>query len=1008
MKLNFLFLLMIVSSALSAQNKTVAGKVQDASGNIAIPGATIIVRGTKSGTTTDNAGQFRLQVPSNATEIEVSFLNYKTQVVTIGASPLEVNLVRDVKGLDEVIVVGYGTQKKRDITGAISTIGAKDVGGRQTVQISEALQGSMPGVSVTRNNGGPGASSSILIRGITTLNNNSPLIIVDGVPVSNIDNVNPNDVENISVLKDGASAAIYGSRAAAGVILVTTKRGKKGQSTLDYTYEYGTQKATALPGYVGIQDYMRYFNEQLANDGTAPLYAPSFIDTYLDSNRVNPDKFPNTDWQRSVMKESAPRYRHDLVFTAGTDKLKTKASFGYQKSDALYDNYDFTRYQFRVNNDLEISSKLSGSLDVSYKHTDDNTPTYNPISDIRIYPAYYDDRYDDGRYAPGKDGFNPLAEVREGGFNQTKLNQFMGRVSLVLKPVEGLSVMAVIAPTFDMNKTKIFSKQIKFTDKDDPSRVINQNQASTTLEEQRAETFQINGQLLASYTKSFHDVHHLDILAGYEENYGSYEYLMASRDGFALNDFPYLSAGSPLLRNNGSDAYQYALHSTFGRLRYDYKNRYSIQGTLRYDQSSRFAKDYRGAIFPTVSAAWTASEEKFLQGNSWLNFLKIRGSWAKAGNERLQDINGNPSYYPYQASIPFTNALFYQNGNVLPLNGGNQQVYAVNDITWETTRSIDAGFDAMFLDNRLSLSADYFDKKTYNILLQLDIPNYLGFDNPFQNAGILNAKGWELEAGWKDHIGKLQYSIAANLSDTRTRIVDLKGTQFLGDQANIEGGEFNEWFGYKTDGLFQTPDELANSPKISTNTKVGDVKYVDVNGDKQITPLGDKVLLGGSLPRYLYGGNIRLDYSNFDLGIVVQGVGKKLSRMPSDIIQPFSAAFGNFPQELVGNFWSVNNSTEQNLAVKYPRLSRNSVTNNYLLSDLYLVNGAYFRVKNITLGYTLKWPQIQKIGMKSCRFYVAANDIFSIHHFPKYWDPEVGSNTYPIVQTFMIGATARF
>lgn len=1008
MKLNFLFLLMLVSSTLLAQNKTVTGKVRDAAGNMAIPGATIIVRGTRFGTTTDNAGQFRLPVPSNATEIEVSFINYKTQVVPIGASPLEINLVRDIKGLDEVIVVGYGTQKKRDITGAISTIGAKDVGGRQTVQISEALQGSMPGVSVTRNNGGPGASSNILIRGITTLNNNSPLIIVDGVPVSNIDNVNPNDVENISVLKDGASAAIYGSRAAAGVVLVTTKRGKKGQSTLDYTYEYGVQKPTALPKYVGIQDYMRYFNEQLANDGTAPLYAPSFIDSYLDSNRVNPDKFPNTDWQRTVMKESAPRYRHDLVFTAGTDKLKTKASFGYQKADALYDNYDYTRYQFRVNNDLEISSKLSGSLDVSYKRTDQNIPTYNPITDIRIYPAYYDDRYDDGRYAPGKDGFNPLAQVREGGFNQTKFNQFMGRISLVLKPVEGLSLMAVVAPTFDMDKTKIFSKQIKYTDKADPSRVINQNQANTTLEERRSETFQINGQLLASYTKSFHEVHNLDVLAGYEENYGSYEYLMASRDGFALNDFPYLSAGSLLLRNNGSDAYQYALHSTFGRLRYGYKNKYSIQGTLRYDQSSRFAPEYRGAVFPTVSAAWTISEEKFLRGISWLNFLKIRGSWAKAGNERLQDINGNPSYYPYQASIPFTTALFYQNGNVLPLNGGNQQVYAVNDITWETTRSVDVGFDAVLLDNRLSLAADYFDKKTYNILLQLDIPNYLGFDNPYQNAGILNAKGWELEVGWKDHIGKLQYSISANLSDTRTRILDLKGTQFLGDQANIEGGEFNEWFGYKTAGLFQTKEDLANSPKISTNTKVGDVKYVDVNGDHQITPLGDKVLLGGSLPRYLYGGNIRLDYSNFDFSIVVQGVGKKLSRMPSDIIQPFAQAFGNFPEELAGHFWSANNSSEQNMAAKYPRLSRNSVTNNYLLSDLYLVNGAYFRVKNITLGYTLKWPQIQKIGMKSCRFYIAANDLFSIHHFPKYWDPEVGSNTYPIVQTFMVGATARF
>lgn len=995
--------LLIISSVVHAQTKLVKGTVTDSSSGTALMGANI-VSGSAKGTISDADGKFSIQVGQDTRSLTVSMVNYKTKVISLGDGDtvLNIGLAAEIKNLDEVVVVGYGTQKRRDVTGAISTVSAKDVGGRKTVQISEALQGSMPGVSVTRNNGAPGTSSSVLVRGITTLNNNSALIVVDGVPVSNIDVVNPEDVESISILKDGASAAIYGSRAAAGVILVTTKRGKSGESRLDYTYEYGTQKPTALPQYVGIQDYMRYFNEQLSNDGTAPQYPQAYIDSYLDSNRADPDNFPNTDWQKVVMKSSAPRIRHELVFTSGTNKLKTKASFGYQNSGALYDNYDYKRYQFRINNDLQITKKLSASLDVAFKRTDLLQPTYNPISDIRIYPAFYDDYYDDGRYAPGKDGINPLAQVKEGGTIGSHSNELTGKLSLTFKPIPGLIFTGIIAPTFDFNKSKTFDKQIQYTALDDPARVISQNQASTTIGEDRNEDFLINGQLLANYHTTITKDHVIDALVGYEENYESYEDLTAGRDGFALTDFPYLSAGSQQFMTNGSSAYQYALHSTFGRLRYDYKEKYSLQGTLRYDQSSRFAKQYRGAFFPTVSGAWTISEEEFMKNVHWLPFLKIRASWANAGNERT------PSYYPYQALIPLTTALFLQNGNAVPLNGGNQQVYAVPNISWETTRSEDIGMDAAFFNNRLSLAGDYYKKKTYNILMALDIPNYLGFDNPTQNAGVLQAKGWEVQAGWRDNINKLSYSVSVNLSDVKTKILDLKGTQFLGDQANIEGGEFNEWFGYKTNGLFQTSEELANYPKISANTKIGDVKYVDYNGDNQITPTGDKVLLGGSLPRYEYGGNINLGYEGFDFTIVFQGVAKKLSRMPNDIIQPFLAAFGNFPEELVGNFWSASNTPEENLNVKYPRLSRQSVTNNYLLSDLYLANGAYFRVKNITLGYTLALKQLKKAGIESCHFYISGNDLFLVDHFPKYWDPESGSSAYPIVKTFMAGVNVSF
>ncbi|HEU4608062.1 MAG TPA: SusC/RagA family TonB-linked outer membrane protein, partial [Chitinophagaceae bacterium] len=408
---------------------------------------------TNIATATDNSGRFSLQVPVPTKTILVSMVNYQQQSVNVnGDGPFMITLGTSAKGMEEVVVVGYGTQKKKDLTGAVSTIGAKEVGGRQTVQISEALQGSIAGVSVTRSSAAPGAGANILIRGITTIGTNSPLVIVDGVPVSSIDLVNPNDVDNLTVLKDAASAAIYGSRGAAGVILITTKRGKAGQNSLDYNYEYGIQQPTALPKYVGVQDYYRLFNERRINDGGGQFYTDDFINSYLDSNRVNPDGFPNEDWQDLLFTNRHPaRQRHDLVFTSGTEKLRTKASLGYQEVGAFYDNYTYKRYQFRVNNDLQINRKLSANLDLFYRRTDGTTPTNNPINEGRVMPPFYDAFYEDGRYAPGKDGRNPMAQMREGGFSNTRYNQFSGRVGLQFKPVTGLTLSAMVAPVFDWN-----------------------------------------------------------------------------------------------------------------------------------------------------------------------------------------------------------------------------------------------------------------------------------------------------------------------------------------------------------------------------------------------------------------------------------------------------------------------------------------------------------------------------------------------------------------------------
>ncbi len=1002
-KLLLLFLVLGFIQAYS-QSKIINGRVLDATTNLPLAGASISVQGTRQGGVTDSSGWFTIRLDATQVNLLVTMTNYRSQTIAAkGNGPILALLVPEVKELDQVVVIGYGTQKKKDINGAVTTVSAADIGGRRTVQISEALQGAAPGVSVTRGSAAPGATSNILIRGITTLGNNTPLIIVDGIPVSNIDNVNPNDVESLSVLKDAATAAIYGSRGAAGVILITTKRAASGRANFEYNTEFGWQKPTALPQYVNAPDYMRYFNELSVNDGAATgPYPQDYITHFADSNRTNPDKFPfaNTDWQKTMMRtQYAPRQQHDLVFTLGSKNVKTKASFSYANVGSFYTNYNYERYLFRVNNDFQINNKLSADLDVTFKRTQSITPVVDPVYESRVMPSIYDDYYADGRYALGKDGRNPIAQLNEGGTNNGAFNQLTGRLAFHYKPFTGLVLTALIAPALDFNKSKYFSKRISFTNLDGtPSNFT--NQPKTILTESRAEQTAITSQFLAEYNKVFKNGHTVSVLGGYEQIYNFSESESASRTGFALNDFPYLNSGAQDLRDNSGSASESALRSFFGRVTYDYKNKYSIQGILRNDLSSRFAKAYRSALFPSVMLGWTLTEESFLKGQQWLSFLKLRGSYGEVGNERI----GN---YPYQSTVNFSNALFYQNGVIVPLNGGAQQDYAVQNISWETTRTIDIGLEGALLDKRLSFSADYYKKRTYNILLALDIPLYLGFNKPSQNAGTLDVKGWEIGVGWKDHVGKLNYAVSVNVSDAKSKIVDMKGTQLLGDQATFQGSEFNEWYGYKSNGLYQSSADTVGSPRLNSSVGAGDVRYADMNKDGKLTP-DDKVLLGGSMPRYIYGGTIRLDYQGLDFSLAFQGVGKKLSRLNDDIEQPFLEAFGNVPQGIVGKFWSTQNTPAQNQAALYPRLSRKAITNNFTMSDFWLVNGSYFRIKNLTLGYTFKQAVLAKAGINGLRVYIAANDLFSISHFPKYADPESGNASYPIVTTFLAGATLRF
>ena len=1000
------------------QKKTITGTVVDPNGE-AVIGANVLVKGTTNGTITDMDGKFSLEVPEGAMLL-VSYIGYGDYETKVGnQSNLSITLKEDSQALDELVVVGYGTMKKKDLTGAVGAVKGESLAARKTTQLSNALQGAVAGVTVTRDNSAPGATAgSIKVRGVTTIGDTSPLVIIDGIPGS-INDVNPNDVESMSVLKDAASASIYGSRAAAGVILITTKRAQESSLSINYNFEYGLEIPTKQPQYVGVKRFLETTNELRYNDnpsgGWNQAYSEDDINNWEKNHQTNPDKYPMTDWTDLILKGSAPRQTHTVSVAGGSKSVKSNASFVYDNIDGLYGDRNYERYMIRSNNDFTINKYLGATLDFNFKRSNNHTPHYDPFSDMRIAPMIYPAVWSNGEWASGKNGQNPYAKVIDGGYIDDLNNLIGGRAAINLTPLNGLKISGVIAPNYSFQKKKSFRKAIPYTLADDPNTISGYMEGynTTMLTEDRNDSYNITIQGIANYMKTF-GKHDFNIMAGYETYYSHAENLSASRDQYELDDFPYLDVGPLDLRDNSGSATELAYQSWFGRIAYSFDNKYLLQANIRYDGSSRFHSDYRWGAFPSFSAGWVMSEESFIKEKNinWLSFLKLRASYGTLGNERITDSNGNLLYYPYQAFINFSDVLFYKNGEIIPELSAAQWAYAVENISWETTSSVDVGLDATFFNNRLRLTADYYNKQTKDMLLALEIPDYVGFDNPQKNTGKMYTNGYDIEIGWNDQIGDLTYGISANFSDFVSKMGDLGGTEFLGDQVKIEGSEFNEWYGYLSDGLMLTEEDL-QGPKLNDNVQLGDVKYKDISGpegkpDGKISPEYDRVLLGGSLPRFQYGGTLNLGYKGFDFSLAFQGIGRQNARISSAMVQPLQANWGNTPAIIDGKYWSEKNTPEQNANAKYPRLTYANANSNYAMSDYWLFNGRYFRLKNITLGYTLPKTWTEKVTIKQARIYVAANDLFCISQYPSGWDPEMGTSSYPITTSVLFGLSVKF
>lgn len=1005
----------------SAQNFTLQGSVKTEKGE-PVPGATIILVGTQQGVTSDAQGNFTFTLtrkPAADASLLVSYLGYKSQTILIGSrTTFDIVLAEESTAMDEVVVVGYGTVRKKDLTGALSSVGGETILNRQTQTLSQALQGAMPGVTVTRTNSAPGGSASIRIRGITSMTEGAsdPYVLIDGVAGS-IDDVNPNDIENITVLKDAASASIYGSQAAAGVILITTKRAGKTGASVTYNYTLGIDYQSQTPEYMNATDYMAAVNELRYNDlpsgGWYQEYSREMIENYWILNRENPDLYPNVDWMDLMLKDKGVRQSHSLTIQAGGEKISSVLSLGYDDVDGLFrKNLNWQRYTARLNNDIKVFKWMNASADLSLRYVDQLNPHTSPSGIMRYIPPIYQAVWSDGRYAPGKDGTNKYAALMSGGEKETDKYLANAKFQIDIMPVKGLTVTGIFAPQFSYTKIKDFQRQTSYFSYQEESltstKYISDAQ-TTTLEETRGDTFSHTTQVYANYQHTFGEDHNINAMIGYENYWYQEGAIVAKKSSFAHSLIPDLSAGgSEDVTANSKNVNELARRSYFGRLMYNYRSKYYIQGNIRRDGSSRFAPDCRWGTFLSASAGWVFTQERFMEGlRKVLDHGKLRFSYGELGNERIK------GYYPYQAVLANNNVVGYTGSTITALSGYAQAAAIVSDITWETTSTVDVGLDLTMLNNRLSVTADWYYKKTRDMLLQVPIAPIMGLSDPYDNIGDMHTKGWEVTLGWRDNIGDFSYGVTFNLSD------DVSTMGYIGNKEVISGGkiiregdEYQSWYGYVCDGIYQTQAEIDNSATTGA-VYPGDLHYRNLADADPNSPLinaeYDRTILGSSLPHFNYGGTIDLAWRGIDFNLTFQGVGKRNSYLTDEMVQPLRGQWYNVPTIVGGgSSWSRKNTIEQNQHAKYPRYSWNSANNNYAVSDFWIFDGSYFRVKNISLGYTLPQKWMNRVHVKSLRFAVTLTDFFTYSHFPEGWDPEVGTTGYPITKSVLFSAQLKF
>ena len=970
----------------------ITGKVTGEEG-IALPGVSVVVKGTIRGTTTDQNGEYSIAVSNEASVLVFSFVGYESLEKIVGSiSRLDVSLQVDNKSLNEVVVVGYGTQKAQNLTGSVATVDGKQLALQPVGQTSAALQGAMPGVTIRQSSGSPGKDGGqIRIRGIGTLGNSNPLVLVDGVP-TDLNNVDANDIENISVLKDAAAAAVYGSRAANGVILITTKRAKAGEMSFNYNSYAGFSRATNLPKMVNGLDHMLLLNEASTNAGSSPVFPEQYIKDYIANSPS--DLYPDTDWQKEVLTGSGFRQNQYLSVNAGTEKMKIFGSLGYFDQKGVIENSSFKRYSLRLNTDIKLTRTLNVGFDILARNSNTIEPSggaENVIHWMGRVPANQGAVNTDGTYGVGWNGDNPVAKAKSSGERTEGLDEAIISLKLGYKPVDWLSVDLLYAPTYSMNHFKRFNKTV---DSYFDGKLLYTTPTLSSLQENFGRNVNQTLRGLVTITKDFAR-HEFKALVGYEQIDYTYRYIGGYRQNFPIQDFQVLDVGSVENQNASGAGTDNSLQSVFGRVNYAYDNKYLLEANLRYDGSSRFSTGNKFGLFPSISAGWVFSNEPFMKPLKFIDFAKLRASYGRLGN---QNIGGD---FPYLSSITF--GQNYSFGN-RPSGGAALLDLANPLISWETSEMSNVALDLGLLNGKLNLTYEYYLRNTDDILLRLPIPLTVGLNPPFQNAGKVKNTGWDFSLSYRDRVKDFKYNAQFNLSDVKNEITDLRGVGpfITGNRIRQVGAPIDALYGYEAQGYFQSKEEVTNHATQFGAVAPGDIKYRDINGDGKINA-DDRTIIGNNIPRFTYGLNLGLEFKGFDLNALFQGVGKVQSYLEGHGVFPFFV--GGTVQEMHKDRW-----TPENPNASFPRLAFQQ-TNNENISSFWVKDASYLRFKNLQIGYSLPKPILEKLSLQRARISFGGQNLFSLDKFYDGFDVEapVGDGRfYPIMKTYTVGLNVNF
>lgn len=991
----------------------VRGNIKDDNGEPLI-GVTVMSMSNKSvGTISNYEGNFTLPNVPAGDKILISYVGYKDQAVAAKAEGLlNVILKEDTQTLEEVVVVGYGTQKKVNLTGAVESVSSETLENRPIKSATDALQGVVSGLTVTSGTGQPGEFSSFKIRGNTSVNSAGALVIVDGLP-GDINLINPQDIESISVLKDAASAAIYGARAAEGVILVTTRSGKSEKVKVEYSGNFSFNRPTRMPKSNTGLNHALLSNEAFKNaglgvqfpeDAIAALKDPSISAIPKGNDWIYTD---NMDWISTMMDHSFQQ-THNLTISKSAKGLKYLFSAGWLDQNGMFseygpDNYDRVNLRSNISLDI-IQDKLTLDSKITYLQTN---KLYHPqyatwsipyITFIQAGPnmPIYDPN---GNYSRYRMQGNPIQALREGGEGKNKQQTIEGVFTLSYKPIKNLTLKAVGGANIKNRQVKEWRRQYG---KYGPDGLVSMGagQAGPNKVTQDARTTRyLTGQLLAEYNLKLHK-HDLNILGGWSAEEEVYEKLEGIRTNIVGNELPALGLGSTDGWSNSAEDTEWALVSGFMRMNYAYADKYLFEANFRADASSRFSKTHRWGVFPSFSVGWRITEEEFMKNQKIFSNLKLRASWGQLGNQNGLGLYDHIAQYTVDGYYPFANELG-QWAFVKKLPSEER--------TWETVEMSNLALDMGFLNNRLSVTAEYFIKRNKDMLVNIEMPSVIGIDVPTGNYGELEVKGWDFSIGWQDRVGELDYSVRFNLSDQKDKLVDY-GVEYNGFTEGInqkvQGYSLGSIFGYKTDGYFTSEEEVKNSAVVNRSvTGVGDIKYIDKDKDGKISAPNDLEYLGTTNPRFVYGLNLSANWREWDFGVIFQGVGKRNFYLKQEIMAPFYVTWGNFSYEMHNDYW-----TPENPNAALPRHYAGAGHNNKT-SDHWLQNAAYVRMKNLQLGYSFKKKLLNKAGIERLRIYFSGENLFELSKLNKNFDPELTDASgfvYPIMRSFSCGVNLTF